>query len=91
MPHYPITLLILLCFFGRITAARPRSTKIVTSADGTNIYAEAVGDSTKPPIVFIHGFTSTAEVFNEVFADRPLLERHYLASFQFMLIVPVWC
>jgi hypothetical protein len=31
------------------------SKTVVSAVDGTKIYAEAIGESTKPAIVYIHG------------------------------------
>ena len=37
----------------------------VTSADGTQIWAESTGDSTKPAVVFISGYTLSCLVFDK--------------------------
>ena len=42
-------------------------TKVLHSADGTPIYAEAVGDSTKPSVIFVHGFALSGIAFDGIF------------------------
>ncbi|KAK7039950.1 putative oxidoreductase ephD [Favolaschia claudopus] len=49
--------------------------RFVTSADGTQIFADARGDPSKPAIVFIHGLGISAMSFDNVFND-PLWLRH---------------
>ncbi|KAJ7074784.1 Alpha/Beta hydrolase protein [Mycena amicta] len=48
--------------------------RYATSADGTLIYAEAVGSRTntkpKPVLVFIHGFSMTSIAFDKIFEDE---------------------
>ena len=41
----------------------------VTSADGTQIWAESTGDPSKPPVVFIPGFSCTSLAFDKQWAD----------------------
>jgi pimeloyl-ACP methyl ester carboxylesterase len=50
----------------------------VTSADGTRIYSEAVGDPTKPAIVFIHGFQLSSVAFDPIFDDPKWTDKLYL-------------
>jgi pimeloyl-ACP methyl ester carboxylesterase len=52
----------------------------VTSADGTVLVAESVGDPAKPAIVCCHGFANTALVFEPVFQDESLLCEFNLVS-----------
>lgn len=52
--------------------------KIVQSSDGTAIWAEAVGDPSKPSILFAHGLWLSAGVFDDVFRDERLLDNAYL-------------
>lgn len=54
--------------------------KVLTSADGAAIYAEAKGDQSKPAVVFIHGFSVSSQVVENVFNDSKWLEQAYLAS-----------
>ncbi|KAF7335096.1 putative oxidoreductase ephD [Mycena venus] len=55
--------------------------RFVTSADGTKIFAEARGNSSKPVIVFIHGFGIGAMAFNEIFDDPVWLDQAYLVRY----------
>lgn len=56
----------------------PVTSKYLKSSDGTTIYAEAKGDSSKPSIVFLHGFTLSAAVWDGLFDDPKLLDKFYL-------------
>ena len=44
----------------------------VTSADGTNIWAESTGDPSKPAVVFIPGFSCTSLAFDKQWANPSL-------------------
>lgn len=55
--------------------------KIVQSSDGTAIWAEAVGDPSKPSILFAHGLWLSAGVFDDVFRDERLLDNAYLVRY----------
>ena len=55
--------------------------KVVTSSDGTEIYAEAVGNPKKPHIVFVHGFTLSGAVFDRIFHDTQYQQRYYLVRY----------
>lgn len=46
------------------------ASKVLHSADGTPIYAEAVGDPTKPSVVFVHGFGLSGIAFDGIFGDE---------------------
>ena len=50
----------------------------VTSADGTRIYTEAVGDPTKPAVIFIHGFQLSSVAFDPIFDDPKWTDKLYL-------------
>ena len=50
----------------------------VTSADGTRIYSEAVGDPSKPAIIFIHGFQLSSVAFDSIFDDPKWTDKLYL-------------
>ena len=50
----------------------------VVSSDGGKIYAEAVGDPSKPAIVFIPGYSLPSLVFQKQFEDGDLLKEFYL-------------
>ncbi|TFK38330.1 Alpha/Beta hydrolase protein [Crucibulum laeve] len=43
--------------------------KTLVSADGTKIYANCVGDPSKPAVIFIHGFCFSSVVFEPIFID----------------------
>ncbi|KZO90312.1 alpha/beta-hydrolase [Calocera viscosa TUFC12733] len=55
--------------------------KIVYSADGTAIYAEALGDPTKPALIFIHGFSLSLKCFDGIFADPAWTDEAYLIRY----------
>jgi flagellar hook assembly protein FlgD len=59
------------------------STRMLVSADGTEIYANAVGDPSKQAIVFIHGFVWSFMAFDDIFGDLEWTSRFYLVSFEF--------
>lgn len=52
--------------------------KFLRSADGTQIYADALGDPSKPAVVLIHGFGQSAVSFDTIFEDVEYLEHVYL-------------
>lgn len=63
--------------------------KVVPSTDGVSIYADAIGDSTKPSIVFIHGFGVSGACFDNLFADKNLLAHFYLVSLvSYYVLIP---
>ncbi|KAJ5818508.1 alpha/beta-hydrolase [Penicillium riverlandense] len=51
------------------------------SADGTNIFAEAIGNSSNPAVVFIHGFSSSGLVFEKQFSNTTLQANLYLIRY----------
>ncbi|KZT52833.1 alpha/beta-hydrolase [Calocera cornea HHB12733] len=55
--------------------------KVVHSADGTPIYAEALGDPSKPALVFIHGFVVSLICFDDIFSDPKWREAVYLIRY----------
>ena len=55
--------------------------QLVTSGDGTKIWAEAAGNPSKPAVVFIHGFSCTALHFSKQFSDPKLLENLHLIRY----------
>ncbi|KAJ6510662.1 Alpha/Beta hydrolase protein [Mycena sanguinolenta] len=55
--------------------------QLLKSADGTDIYAEAVGDSSKPAVVFIHGFSMSSIAFNTIFVDPEWISNLYLVRY----------
>lgn len=52
--------------------------KFVTSSDGTKIWAAACGNTSKPAVVFIHGFMCTADVFDKQYTNTTMLENLYI-------------
>ncbi|KAK0200292.1 Alpha/Beta hydrolase protein [Desarmillaria ectypa] len=54
---------------------------MLISADGTKIYADASGDSTKPAIVFIHGVSLSSVVWNDIFHDTNWTDLFYLVRY----------
>ena len=54
--------------------------RYITSADGTKLYADAVGDPSKPSIVFIHGFALSASVFDSIFLEKSYTNGFYFVS-----------
>jgi pimeloyl-ACP methyl ester carboxylesterase len=54
--------------------------KVLVSADGTEIYADAVGDPTKLALVFIHGFALSSMVFDSIFNDPLWADQVYLVG-----------
>ncbi|KAJ7139973.1 Alpha/Beta hydrolase protein [Mycena crocata] len=55
--------------------------RIMKSADGTEIYAEALGDSLKPAIIFIHGFSMSSMAFDAIFSDPQWSTNAYLVRY----------
>ncbi len=49
---------------------------MLTSPDGTRIWAESNGNTSKPAIVFVHGLSCTALGWDRQFAD-PALQRDF--------------
>ncbi|KAK0190064.1 Alpha/Beta hydrolase protein [Armillaria mellea] len=60
----------------------PTSTaQLVPSKDGALIYADAVGNPTKPCLVFVHGFTLSGAVFDNLFTNPKLIANFYLVRY----------
>ncbi|KAJ7773619.1 Alpha/Beta hydrolase protein [Mycena maculata] len=57
------------------------SGRVVKSADGTDIYAEAVGHSSNPAVVFIHGFSMSSIAFDAIFSDPKWIANVYLVRY----------
>lgn len=53
------------------------SQKIVKSRDGTDIFAEAIGDPSKPHVVFVHGYTANGTSFDPLWALPSLQQELY--------------
>lgn len=56
------------------------ATELVTSSDGSTIYAEAVGDPTHPALVLVPGYTLSTMVFDKQFHDPRLRNELYMES-----------
>jgi pimeloyl-ACP methyl ester carboxylesterase len=57
----------------------------VTSTDGVQIYATAVGNSLLPAIVLVHGFACSALIWANLFQNQDLLKSFYLVSLDSLL------
>lgn len=55
--------------------------KVLESADGTKLFAEAAGDPANPALVFIHGFGVSGVAFDAQFEDPRLNENLYLVRY----------
>ncbi|KAH9838238.1 alpha/beta-hydrolase [Rhodofomes roseus] len=56
--------------------------RLLTSPDGTRIWAEAIGDPSNPAVVFIHGLACSATLFDKQFLDPVLLDRLYMVRYE---------
>ena len=56
--------------------------QILASVDGTKIWAEAAGNASKPPLVFIHGLSCSALGFDNQFADHDLSHNFHLVRYE---------
>lgn len=59
------------------TIMKPIS-KVIISTDGVKIYAEAIGDPSKPALVLIPGYSLSTIVFEKQFSDANLYKDVYL-------------
>lgn len=59
----------------------PIETKILTNPDGTTVYAEAAGDPSKHPILFIHGLGLLGTGWGPQFNDPQLYDNYYLVRY----------
>ncbi|KDQ09600.1 hypothetical protein BOTBODRAFT_137566 [Botryobasidium botryosum FD-172 SS1] len=71
-----LALLFTLCAF-----AAPLLARFIKSADGTQLWAEAKGDPTKPHVVFIHGYLLGAIVWDKIFEDETYSNSLYLVRY----------
>ncbi|KAJ3519761.1 hypothetical protein NMY22_g13051 [Coprinellus aureogranulatus] len=55
--------------------------RIITSADGTSVFAQAVGDSRLPALVFVHGLAMSALVWAKILQDTNLLRFFHLIAY----------
>ena len=56
--------------------------QVLTSPDGTKIWAESAGDLSKPAIVFVHGLSCTALGWDAQFADPALQCTFHLVRYE---------
>ncbi|VDC05095.1 unnamed protein product [Peniophora sp. CBMAI 1063] len=55
--------------------------KSLTSKDGTTIHADAIGDPSKPHVVFVHGLSLSGAVFDNLFTDARYISSFYLVRY----------
>lgn len=55
--------------------------KLLTSVDGTAVYAEAMGNPANPHIVFMHGFSLSSVVWDNIFHDTRYSNQFYLVRY----------
>ncbi|KAG7441821.1 alpha/beta-hydrolase [Guyanagaster necrorhizus] len=58
------------------------SGQLITSPDGTRIWADATGTPGKPPVVFIHGFLGSGLNWIKQFNDKLLLDKLYMIKYE---------
>lgn len=63
--------------------------KFVQSADGTRIFANAVGDSSNLALVFVHGGLSDQSVWEDIFLDTEFASKFFLVSMFLYSTCPV--
>lgn len=64
-----------------MSSPRASSSQILTSSDGCKIYSNAVGNNRKPSIVFVHGFTLCADVWDNIFLDPRYYTEFHLVRY----------
>jgi pimeloyl-ACP methyl ester carboxylesterase len=62
----------------------PSDVKVLFSTDGTRLFAEATGDRSNPHLVLIAGLTLSGCVFDEICADKRLLDSLYIVRQQIL-------
>ncbi|KAI0312071.1 hypothetical protein OF83DRAFT_692539 [Amylostereum chailletii] len=55
-------------------------TKNLRSRDGIPIYADAIGNPSRPPLVFVHGSGVSGAVFNHIFQDSRYNSEFYMVN-----------
>ncbi|KAF6759656.1 Alpha/Beta hydrolase protein [Ephemerocybe angulata] len=55
--------------------------KYISSSDGTQIFAQAVGNPHLPSLVFVHGFALSALVWASIFRDTNLLRYFHMVAY----------
>lgn len=61
--------------------------KVLFSSDNYEVYAECVGDHSKPHLVFVHGFMLSGAVFDKIFYDAKYREEYYLVHNFFIILM----
>ena len=56
--------------------------QLITSPDGTRIWADDAGNKAGIPVVFIHALACTAFVWNKQFSDAELLRNLYMVRYE---------
>ncbi|TCD70856.1 hypothetical protein EIP91_001164 [Steccherinum ochraceum] len=56
--------------------------QFITSKDGTKIWAEAAGNKSGIPVVFIHGLACTGHAWDKQFTDKKLTDSLYLIRYE---------
>ncbi|EIM80911.1 uncharacterized protein STEHIDRAFT_38627, partial [Stereum hirsutum FP-91666 SS1] len=54
----------------------------VTSTDGTKIWAECLGATDKPCIVWVHGLSCSALPFDKQFVDEEFLKEYKMIRYE---------
>ena len=72
------------------------SIKTVTSRDGTKIWAESRGDTSKQALVWVHGVAAGAVYFERPFSDPQYLENFYMVRITCItryasVLIPTFC
>ncbi|KAF5349835.1 hypothetical protein D9758_014013 [Tetrapyrgos nigripes] len=57
------------------------TSKFVPSTDGSLVYAEAIGDPSKPALILVPGYTLSTQVFDKQFEDEELRRELYLIRY----------
>jgi hypothetical protein len=64
-----------------VSASLRDDTRMLISADGTEIYANAIGDPSNQAIVFIHGFVWSLMAFDDIFTNPHWTNQFHLVRF----------
>lgn len=61
--------------------SQPRlMSELIISSDGSTIHAEAIGNHSGQHIIFLHGFTLSSAVFDNIFFDIRYHKEYFLVS-----------
>ena len=78
--HCPGVIMKFASFLATLSLAASTFAVYVTSADGTQIWAEATGNPQKPAVVFIPGFSCSSLAFNKQWNDSSMTSNLYMVS-----------